>query len=443
MSEAAETPTAKASIPLWRQRKVVSLLAIAFLAELAYGVLNISAMPVYLKYDRGFPEGTIALVIVAFLLSEAVFKTPMGALADRFGRKRLIVIGPIITIFTALATLAVPHDIGNLETVIFFGLRALDGLAVAMLWPAAFALVGETVKDDQKQEAMSMLNMCYLVGLALALPIGGLVNDLVGPALADSTGPRSPSLYLAAMICLGVAVAAYVVLPSGEAIRQKFQVAKVNGARAWAPFREMLSTAKSIPGYMFVGGLTFMGIGFPLAIVKIFAEDQFKMSETQFGMLVFPAVIAMALLAMPMGRYGERLGRHKAVHVGLAMCGAGMAFISIGAIAPAMRTWWVFAIGGVPIGIGFLLTIPAWYASVSELSEESRASNIGAVMTAQGLGAIVGTFLGGQAYQRLQGISHFAGMPVDRSFGLYSPFVGCAVCVIAGWLFSVRILRSE
>ncbi|MCH7944417.1 MAG: MFS transporter [Armatimonadetes bacterium] len=443
MSDAAEPPTAEAPTPLWRQRKVVSLLAIALLAELAYGVLNISAMPVYLKYDRGFPEGTIGLIIVAFLLSEAVFKTPMGALADRFGRKRLIVIGPIITIFTALATLAVPHDIGDLEPVIFFGLRALDGIAVAMLWPAAFALVGETVRDDQKQEAMSMLNMCYLVGLALALPIGGLVNDLIGPSLADFTGRRSPSLYLAALICLGVSIAAYAILPSGREIRQKVQRAKRDRSSPSAEFRKVLATARSIPGYMFVGGLTFMGIGFPLAIVKIFAEDQFKMSETQFGMLVFPAVIAMALLAVPMGRFGERIGRHKAVHVGLAMCGAGMAFISIGAIAPAMRTWYVFAIGGVPIGIGFLLTIPAWYASVSELSEERRASNIGAVMTAQGLGAIVGTFLGSQAYQRLQGISHFAGIPVDRSFGLYSPFVGCAICVIAGWAFSIRILRSR
>ena len=98
-----------------------------------------------------------------------------------------------------------------------------------------------------------------------------------------------------------------------------------------------------------------------------------------------------------------------------------------------MRTVMVFAIGGIPVGLGFLLTIPAWYASVSEVSKKRRAANIGAVMTAQGLGARVGTRLGEAT---------FAGFKFSNEFASYSPFVGCAICLTAGWLLSLRLLRS-
>ena len=170
---------ASGAVPkLLGRRDVRRLTLIALIAEIGYAVLNISAMPVYLKYHRNMSESVIGIVLVAFLLSEAVFKSPMGHLADRFGRKRLIVIGPALSVFTALATVALPTGWGTGEVLILVLLRAIDGVGAAMLWPAAFALMGDTVPEEQRQESMSLLNMCYLVGIALALPIGGIANDV-------------------------------------------------------------------------------------------------------------------------------------------------------------------------------------------------------------------------------------------------------------------------
>jgi MFS family permease len=428
--------------PLWRKKAVLHLLIIALLAELAYAVLNISAMPVYLKNDRGFPEGTIGFIIATFLLSEAVFKGPMGHLADRFGRKRLMVLGPFLTVFTAIGSLFVPKNVGDLESAIFFFFRAVDGLGVAMLWPAAFALIGETVKGGQKQEAMSLLNMCYLGGVALALLVGGVADDIFGQFTHSTTGRHAPSLYLAAILCVSVSLIAYKWLPSGKKMREDARRAKHDPLPSATEVVELAKTAAKIPGFLVLGMLTFMGVGFPLAIVKLFAQDELDMSGTKFGALVLPGLIAMALASPVMSRYGERIGRHRAVHVGLLLCAAGMSLIAMGAISESFRNLWVIALGGVPVGLGFLLTIPAWYASVSEINEKRRAANIGAVMTAQGLGAIVGSLLGSQAYQRLQGIETFLGLSVDTSFAHYSPFIGCALCVVLGWLLSLALLRS-
>ncbi|KXK15622.1 MAG: Arabinose efflux permease [Armatimonadetes bacterium OLB18] len=200
--------------PLLQRPAVMRLLILALLAEVGYAVLNISTMPVYLQFDRGFGASVTGLVVAAFLLSEAVFKSPMGALADRVGRKTMVVLGPSLTIFTALATLVVPFDWGTSEVLALIGLRLVDGLGAAMLWPAMFALMSDSVEDHERQQAMSLLNMCYLLGVALALPVGGIVNDLFGRFLADFSGARSPSLYLAALLFAGVSLTAYLRIAS-------------------------------------------------------------------------------------------------------------------------------------------------------------------------------------------------------------------------------------
>ncbi len=424
--------------PLLRRAAVARLLLIALLAEIGYAVLNLSTMPVYLQYDRGYSASVIGIVLVAFVLSEAIFKSPMGALADKMSRKRLVVIGPALTVITALATLVIPHNIGVWETVFLIVLRALDGIGAAMLWPAAFALMGDTVEDKERQQAMSLLNLCYLGGVAFAFPVGGFINDVVGPHIGKFTGERSASLWLAAFLFALVAVSAYFFLPSDT---KRMADAKASGDHQEASFKDLLLSVRHIPQYLALAAVTFMGVGFPMSIIKLFADKQFGMSEAAFGLMVLPAVAAMAVLSMPMSKLGERIGRAKAVHLGLFLCMVGTGIIALGAFLPFMRAAWVIAVGGLPVGVGFLLTIPAWYASVSDLDPNKRGANLGAVMTAQGMGAIIGLPLGGVFYDKLQPVGVSIGL--GEAFGRYSPFLGCAVCVMFGWLLSLRVLKAH
>lgn len=420
--------------PLLQRPAVMRLLILALLAEVGYAVLNISTMPVYLQFDRGFGASVTGLVVTAFLLSEAVFKSPMGALADRVGRKTMVVLGPSLTIFTALATLVVPFDWGTSEVLALIGLRLVDGLGAAMLWPAMFALMSDSVEDHERQQAMSLLNMCYLLGVALALPVGGIVNDLFGRFVADFSGARSPSLYLAALLFAGVSLTAYWKIVSDREHHKALDVEGGSGVR------ELWLAARGIPEYLLLAVVTFMGIGFPMTIIKVFAEEQFRMSESKFGALSFPAVVAMAVLSVPMAKIGERMGRARAVHYGLGLCSLGLTLVALGAFIPGFRVPWPFAVGGLFVGFGFLLAIPSWMASVSDIDPRKRGVHLGAIMTAQGVGAILGAPLGAAAYEKLQPLGRMLGLGVD--FGRYSPFVGCAVCVAIGWAISVRILRD-
>src|SRR5437867_1803757 len=153
---------------------LISIACVAGFAELAYAVMNVSAMPVYLKFSMGYGETSVTAIGTAFLLCEGLAKGPFGVLGDRVGRKRLMIAGPLISVFTSLLTLLVHPNQGYL----FAALRVLDGLGAAALWPSALAMIADVVEEDRRSQAMSLFNVTYLVGVALGPFIGGAANDL-------------------------------------------------------------------------------------------------------------------------------------------------------------------------------------------------------------------------------------------------------------------------
>jgi DHA1 family multidrug resistance protein-like MFS transporter len=274
---------------------------------------------------------------------------------------------------------------------------------------------------------MSLLNLCYMLGIALAFPVGGIVNDLAGE--------RWAGLLLAAFLFAGVSLAVWRLLPH---VAPHHEQAEAAGEAV--SLKDFLVSMRRIPAYLALSVVTFAGVGFPMAIFKLFPKDQFGFSETQIGLLVFPGAIAMALASVPMSKLGERLGRARAVHVGLGLCTLGMTAIGSGMLVPMLRQPWILALGAVPVGIGFLMTIPAWMASVSDIDPQRRGTNIGAIMTAQGIGAIVGAPIGSTLYEKLQPLG--VQLRLGEAFGRYSPFAGCAACIFLGWLLSLKLLRD-
>ena len=73
--------------------------------------------------------------------------------------------------YRSILTIVLPggDKIGFWEPIALIVMRVLDGIGAAMLWPAAFAEMGAVVEDRYRQQAMSLLNMCYLLGIALAM----------------------------------------------------------------------------------------------------------------------------------------------------------------------------------------------------------------------------------------------------------------------------------
>jgi len=96
-----------------------------------------------------------------------------GAVADRFGRRRVMLVGLVLLAFASLATLLV----GTTEELIL--VRILMGVAAAMTTPGSMALAFRLFDiDDLRVRAITVISTAGLVGLAIGPVVGGFVLQI-------------------------------------------------------------------------------------------------------------------------------------------------------------------------------------------------------------------------------------------------------------------------
>ncbi|MBM3494573.1 MAG: MFS transporter [Armatimonadetes bacterium] len=429
-----------------RSRSIVIAIAlVAGFAELAYAMMNVSAMPVYLKFSMGYGEASVTAIGASFLLCEGLMKGPFGVIGDRIGRKKLIMAGPLVSVVTALLTLWVqPH-----QWYFFVALRVLDGLGAAALWPAALAMMADVVSDDRRSHAMSLFNVTYLVGIALGPALGGAANDLTAVVTqrlpqfvashspeavakhvhATVIDPRQASFYLISVLFMATAIAAWWRIPQVPP-HHKREGAATDEGFSWAV---LVATLRQSPQMLLMAFTVFFGVGQIMFLVKLFAMAEYGMSESMFGSLLLVPCLIIALASLPLGSIGDKLGKVRAVRIGIGLCAFSMwALILVPGHAGVV-------IGGSLIGAGFVVAFPSWMAHISENCVPSqRGAVMGAVGTAQGAGALLGVPIGGFLYERAT-----ISIPwLPWLNGHYAPFIACALLLLVGWVLALTTIRD-
>jgi MFS family permease len=93
-----------------------------------------------------------------------------GAIADRFGRRRVMLIGLVLL---ALASLGTAFVTNGIELI---AIRAVMGIAAAMTTPGSIALAFRLFQSDTlRVRAMTLISTVGLVGLAIGPTVGGFV----------------------------------------------------------------------------------------------------------------------------------------------------------------------------------------------------------------------------------------------------------------------------
>lgn len=368
-------------------RSLTALGVAALFAELAYAILNLSALPMYVKYVLN-EEAAWGLILSTFLLTEAVSRPAFGALGDKIGRKPLMLAGPIITSVTAYLTITFhgPYAVFGLVA-----LRAIDGLGSGALWPSAFATIGDVVPDKNRSAAMSVLNVTYMSGLALGFLMGGYVNERFHTYNA--------SFYLVSALLLMAVAVMVIFLPRriGEHAVERMHGEPLELPTLEEPtafkLRNLLRSFREVPDMLVLACVTFLGMGMLMPIVKLYAVEHLGLSETQFGVVVAPVAAIMGLSAVPLGRLGDKYGKCVAVCWGLLGSALAMWVLAV------FRSIILAVASGAVLALGFTVAFPAWMALVaSATSSKRRGEVLGAVGMAQGLAAIIGTSLGAYIY---------------------------------------------
>jgi MFS family permease len=112
---------------------LTALILVAAVANLNLSVANVALPSIGRSFDSG--QTTLDLIAVGYSLGLACSVLWLGALGDRYGRKRMLVGGTVLAIPFSLLAAWAPSD------VVLFIARVGGGLAAGMAYPTTLALI--------------------------------------------------------------------------------------------------------------------------------------------------------------------------------------------------------------------------------------------------------------------------------------------------------------
>lgn len=395
-------------------RSLATIAAVAGLAELGFATI-IPLLPLYLKERLGASVTLIGLVVATFAAVDTSLKTVWGSVADRVGRRPVIVGGLLVASAAPflMALIRVP--------ALFVPLRLIDGAGSAAVWPCAAAAIAERAGAG-RAAGMGTLNMFFLTGLA--------VGPSLGLFVAGAFGNYRAGFYLAGVLLLAAAGVASVVFRGDRALHRTAPgVSPDRGTiTPGASPSAMIAAVRSspvLPAMLTVAFVQMFGVGLLAPILVIYAHEVVRLSEQMLGVVFLVLVLGVAAASVPGGRLADRVGRPRTVAWGMAMASAGMWLLP----AAGRGNVIVLGVAAVLLGGSYAISSPAWLALMSEAAPPGRTGLVmGASETAQGAGLIIGPVLGGVFYDRL---------------GPGAPFVASAVLLTLGTALAVVTLRRR
>jgi MFS family permease len=140
-----------------------------FIPSLGMSIVHVVLPTLVSEFDTTLSNAN--WVVISYLFSITSLVLVGGVLGDRFGRKRLILIGlGIFILASVFAALSL-----NIWTLI--GARMAQGIGAAFLLSQSFALAGTALPKNKTGEAMGLLGTMAATGTALGPVVGGLVIE--------------------------------------------------------------------------------------------------------------------------------------------------------------------------------------------------------------------------------------------------------------------------
>jgi EmrB/QacA subfamily drug resistance transporter len=157
------------SAPTLPYRVVLIVAAAVFMTSLDNLVVGV-ALP-SIKADLGGSLEALEWTVNAYTLAFAVFLLTGAALGDRFGRRRMFLVG--LVLFTGASAAAALS--GSVETLV--AARAVQGLGAALITPLSLAILADAVPADRRGPAIGLWGAVYGLGVALGPAVGGAVVE--------------------------------------------------------------------------------------------------------------------------------------------------------------------------------------------------------------------------------------------------------------------------
>lgn len=359
MAEHRETGTFRTLIP-WRSGTFHVIIASSLMGVM--GVSLISPVLPELRSAFAVSDAQVGLVITAYSLP-GIFITPViGLVADRIGRKRVLV--PLLLLFGASgAAIAFTTDFA-----VVLILRALQGIGATALVMLAVTLIGDIYEGAQ-------LNV--LVGVnGSMIGIGAAFFPLVGGTLAELAW-HVPFLVYGVGVLVGVVAVVVVQEPArGDAM----------DVRTY--FGRMVEISKMPRAIAIFGALlaaVFLFYGAVITALPLLLSDEFGLTPGRIGPVLSVVALTNAVVASQYGRIAEHRRGPELVALGFVAFGSGLLLLwSASSIV-------VVTIALLAFGAGIGVVFPSVDVTIlTDVSEELRGGMMGMRTSMIRLGQTVG-----------------------------------------------------
>jgi MFS family permease len=349
-------------------------------------------------FDQG--DAAAGLLVAAATLPGIVMAPVIGLLADRFGRRKVLI--PCLVVF----------GIGGLLAVVapsfpaLLGCRLLQGVGSAGLINLAVVLLADGWDGEERARLIGYNAAVLTVSIAVFPAVGGLLAQLGGWRL--SFVPYGLALVTAAAVARWlppIATTASTTVgaqlrTAGRALRQPVVAGSISfGAVVFALIFELFLTA-----------------------MPVLLDDTFGLDPFERGLMLSVPALTSTVAALLLGRARARLGASRLLLVANLLFAVGFGTIGL---APAVA---FVVVGALVYGLGEGSAIPTLQDLVaSRAPDDSRAAvvavwvgfaragqTVGPLAAAATLGAVgpAATFVGGAFVAVLLLVAQVAGRRV-------------------------------
>ncbi|WP_430611709.1 MFS transporter [Flavobacterium sp. JP2137] len=152
-------------------RKILISVCIALMAVIA-SVSGLNVAQPMLAIEFGASQNTVLWMINIYTLTLAALLLPLGALGDRKGRKKMLLIGLIIFgIASALSGIST-------SSTMMLGARLLTGIGAAMIMPVTLAVITSTFPKEERSKAIGIWTGVAGGGGILGMYLSALLVDV-------------------------------------------------------------------------------------------------------------------------------------------------------------------------------------------------------------------------------------------------------------------------
>lgn len=240
-------------------------------------------LPLYFR-DLGADDTQVGLAYSLMNLGYALLQWTGGLLADRYGRKRLIVLPTFC--FVPLYVLAGMTTRWEILLAIMLAINSLS----ALQWPSFMALIAESVPQAQRGTAFGVFEFCVGLGVTLGPALGATLLRAVGlRELICATGGT-------ALVC---AIGRTIALQETAAEPSRSRAADV-GRVLHGQLRWLLVAAS-----IFYTGMAFTVHG---PFVSLHAKDVLHLPDAQINWLFAAGSLVATGVSLAGGRLTDRVG---------------------------------------------------------------------------------------------------------------------------------------